>query len=122
MGYCLVVSVKQTSSKTFILSRRDAILSFPEGHEYEGVEIRAKLDVSLRTFLDLQKLCSDSTPEETAEIFKTFGETIIKEWNILDEDHSPVPATGEGFLELPPAICTAIIEAWSSQITTVGKA
>ena len=116
-----MVSIKQKKGDSFVLSRRDALLTFPEGHEYEGVEIRAKLDVSLRTFLDLQKLGSDSTPEETADIFKTFGETIIKEWNILDEDHSPVPATGEGFLELPPAICTAIIEAWSTHITTAGE-
>ena len=122
MGYCLVVSIKEKKGDSFVLSRRDAVLTFPEGHEYEGVEIRAKLDVSLRTFLDLQKIGTDSTPEETAEIFKTFGEVIIIEWNILDEDHSPVPATGEGFLELPPAICTAIIEAWSSQITTAGEA
>ena len=105
-----------------MLSRRDALLTFPEGHEYQGVEIRAKLDVSLRTFLDLQKIGSDTTPDETAKVFMTFGDVIVQEWNILDEDHSPVPATGQGFLELPPAICTAIIEAWSSQITTAGKA
>ena len=117
-----MVTVKKRKGGSFILSRRDAVLSFPEGHEYEGVEIKAKLDVSLRTFLELQKLGSDSTPDETAEVFMRFGDVIVQEWNILDEDHSPVPATGEGFLELPPAICTAIIEAWSGQITTAGEA
>ena len=116
-----MVSVKQTKGDSFVLSRRDALLTFPEGHDYEGVEIRAKLDVSLRTFLDLQKIGSDTTPDETAEVFKKFGDIIVQEWNILDEDHIAVPATGDGFLELPPAICTAIIEAWSAQITTAGE-
>lgn len=117
-----MVSVKQKKGDSFVLSRRDAILTFPEGHEFEGVEIKAKLDVSLRTFLDLQKLDADSTAEETADVFMKFGDKIIQEWNILDEDRSPVPPTGEGFMELPPSICTAIIEAWSAQITTAGKA
>tara|TARA_R100001132_G_C3249745_1_gene77370 strand:+ start:619 stop:972 length:354 start_codon:yes stop_codon:yes gene_type:complete len=117
-----MVMINNKKGDSFVLSRRDALLTFPEGHEYQGVEIRAKLDVSLRTFLDLQKIGSDTTPDETAKVFMTFGDVIVQEWNILDEDHSPVPATGQGFLELPPAICTAIIEAWSSQITTAGKA
>lgn len=117
-----MVMINNKKGDSFVLSRRDALLTFPEGHEYQGVEIRAKLDVSLRTFLDLQKIGSDTTPDETAKVFMTFGDVIVQEWNILDEDHSPVPATGQGFLELPPAICTAIIEAWASQITTAGEA
>jgi len=115
--------VARTKTAPFIVQRRDCVLSFPEGHSFEGAEIRAKLDVDIRTFLELQKMGEDSvSPESTRSGFHRFGEDIIQEWNLHDEDAKPIPATGEGFLSLPPNICTAIIASWAEEASSAGEA
>ena len=50
-----------------------------------------------------------------------FGDTVLTSWNI-EEDGELIPATGEGFMTLPPAFCMAIIGAWAERATTSGKA
>ena len=108
-------------AQAFIVERREAVLTFPEDSDYHGAEIRAKLDVDVRTFLELQTIGDDATANELRDAFTLFGETIIKEWNLQDEDNKPVPATGEGFMTLPPAFCTSVIGAWAEAASTAGK-
>ncbi|ANS03207.1 hypothetical protein [uncultured Mediterranean phage uvDeep-CGR2-KM18-C74] len=106
----------------FIVQRRDCVLSFPEDSEFHGAEIRAKLDVDIGTFLELQKMSENAGSEQTSEGFRRFGDEIVLEWNLADEDARPVPSNGEGFLTLPPNICTAIIAAWAEEASSVGEA
>ena len=110
-----------TKSKAFVIERREAMLVFPEDSEYHGAEIRAKLDVDVKTFLDLQKISDSSDATEVSHAFTLFGNQIIKEWNIEDEDGKAVPPTGEGFMTLPPAFCTAVIGAWAETAAQSGK-
>jgi len=119
----LVVREKQalTSVHSFIVQRREALLTFPEGHQFEGAEIRAKLDVDIATFLELQKLGEGANIEETRDGFRRFGDEIILEWNLADEDAKSIPSTGEGFLSLPPNICTAIIGSWAEEAASSGE-
>ena len=114
--------VKEPSSKTFAVPRREAILVFPEDSDYYGAEIRARLDVDVKTFFIFQGMGDDSPPEELTIAFRLFGDVIIKEWNLTDEDEQPTPPTGEGFMTLPPALCIEIIGAWAEQAATAGKA
>ena len=116
-----MVTINKKKGVRFVVPRRDALITFPEGHEYEGAEIRAKLDVDVKTFLDLQALSDATTAEETREIFTKFGDVIITEWNLNDENNKSIPATSDGFMSLPAAICTAIITAWADEISTAGK-
>jgi len=113
-----VVTVK---AQAFIVERREAVLTFPEESDYHGAEIRAKLDVDVRTFLELQAIGDDANAEELRDAFTLFGEAIVKEWNLQDEDNKPVPATGDGFMTLPPAFCTSVIGAWAEAASTAGK-
>jgi len=124
LGHCLVmVKEKQalTSVHSFIVQRREALLTFPQGHQFEGAEIRARLDVDIATFLELQKLGEGASTEETREGFSKFGDDIILEWNLADEDAHSIPSTGDGFLSLPPNICTAIISSWAEEAASSGE-
>ncbi len=106
--------------KTFSIERRDARIIFPETSEYYGVELVTKLDVNVQTFLKFQGINDGASAEELAECFTMFGDTVLTSWNI-EEDGELIPATGEGFMTLPPAFCMAIIGAWAEQATTSGK-
>ena len=118
----LVVATKN-GVRPYIIQRRRAILVFAQP-EYEGIHIEARLDVDLRTFLDLQQLAgqSDNNPESLRGAFTMFGDEILDSWNLQDEDGTVLTADAEGFLCLPPALGTAILGAWSEAATTAGEA
>ena len=110
-------------SAPYTIQRRRAILVFAQP-EYEGIHIEARLDVDLRTFLDLQQLAggSDNDPDKLRQAFSMFGDEILDTWNLQDEDGTVLTADAEGFLCLPPALGTAILGAWSEAATTAGEA
>ena len=108
-------------SQPFIVPRRQAILTFPDGHDYEGAEIHARLDVDVRTFFELQNIGEDSTAGETKTAFERFGSEIVKSWNLCDDDGENISPDAEGFLSLPPAVCIAIIGAWAEAAGTSGE-
>ncbi len=116
----MVSTKKQTAP--FVLQRREAVLEFPEDSDYYGLEIRTKLDVDISTFLAFQKLGDNPNSDDTRVLFEKFGNEIILEWNMHDEDAQPVSATGEGFLSLPPNACVAIVTSWAENVSNVGEA
>lgn len=117
----MVIATKN-GVKPFTLQRRRAVLEFEEP-EYEGIHIETRLDVELRTFLDLQSLAGADVidPANLREAFTMFGNQILDSWNIRDEDGTVLTADAVGFLTLPPALGTAIITAWSDAATTAGE-
>ena len=108
--------------KPFTIQRRRAILVFKE-EDYEGLHIEARLDVDLRTFLDLQILAGsgDSNATDLREAFTMFGNEILESWNLEDEDGTPLSADAVGFLSLPPYLGTAILTAWSEAASSSGE-
>lgn len=109
--------------KPFTIQRRKAVLEFEQA-EYEGMRIEAKLDVDLRTFLDLQMLAGsgDANASDLKDAFIMFGDKILEGWNLEDEEGNPVPADADGFLTLPPSVCTAVLGAWSNAASSAGEA
>ena len=109
--------------RPYTIQRRRAILVFAQP-EYEGIHIEARLDVDLRTFLDLQQLAggSDNDPDKLRQAFSMFGDEILDTWNLQDEDGEVLTPDAEGFLSLPPSLGTAILGAWSEAATTAGEA
>ena len=96
-------------------------MQFPESSEYHGLDVRVKLDVELSTFLEFQKIGTDATAEDMTYMFKKFGDQILQDWNMVDEDMEMVPASGDGFMTLPPSICIAIVTAWAENVSQVGE-
>ena len=74
----------------FKLERRTAKITFPDNHEYAGLEMECKLDVDLQTFLEIQSMAESATPDGNAGVYTKFGEDILVNWNLEDEDGTPV--------------------------------
>jgi len=108
--------------KPFTVQRRRAILEFADP-DYEGIHIEARLDVDLRTFLDLQALASSSenNADSLRAAFQMFGDEVLESWNLQDEDGTVLTPDAVGFLSLPPALGTAILGAWTEAATMTGE-
>ena len=118
----MVTSTNGIGVRPYTVQRRRAILQFADP-DYEGMHIETRLDVDLRTFLDLQTLAggADAEPEGLRAAFRMFGDEILESWNLQDEDGAVLSADADGFLSLPPALGTAILGAWTSAATTSGE-
>ena len=117
----LVVLQNINGVKPFIIQRRRAILQFSDP-DYEGLHVETRLDVDLKTFLDLQLLAGNADPEHLRAAFSMFGDEILENWNLEDEDGRVLTADAKGFLSLPPSLGTAILGAWTEAATTAGEA
>jgi hypothetical protein len=95
----------------FMVPQRELQINL-EG-DFGGAELTCKLDVSIGTFVNLQKL---SANENTiVESYKMFGDEILISWNFTDDKGKAIPANGDGMLRLSPALAIGIITAWTSQ-------
>ena len=92
-----------------------------EDEQYEGLEIRTKLDVDLKTYLELQTLTASTDPNDLTRAFKMFGDNVLISWNVQDEDGNDVKASADGFMTIPPAFAINIVTSWSSATGAVGK-
>jgi len=81
--------------------------------DYEGAEARCRLDVGMGTYLTFQRLADSQEPDKLEEACRRFGDDVLVEWNLEDDDGRVVPATGDGFLAIPPELAVAMIRAWS---------
>ena len=95
----------------FMVPQRELHINL-EG-DFAGAELTCKLDVSIKTFIELQKL---SAHEDTViESYKMFGDEVLISWNFTDEKGKTLPANGEGMLQLSPALAIGILGAWTTQ-------
>jgi len=108
--------------RPYTVQRRRAILQFADP-DYEGIHIEARLDVDLRTFLDLQALAtaSEDNAANLRAAFQMFGDEVLESWNLQDEDGTVLNPDAAGFLSLPPSLGTAILGAWTEAATTPGE-
>ena len=113
--------VSTNGVKPYVIQRRRAILQFSDP-DYEGLHVETRLDVDLKTFLDLQLLAGNADPEHLRAAFSMFGDEILENWNLEDEDGRVLTADAEGFLSLPPSLGTAILGAWTEAAPTAGEA
>ena len=81
--------------------------------DFEGGQVVCKLDVSIQTFLDLQQMTTDE--DTIIKSYFKFGEEILISWNFTKSEGSEFPATGQGMLDLPPAVAIGILGAWTRE-------
>lgn len=93
----------------FKVPKRTALLVF-EG-EYAGAEVRCRLDVPISLYLDYMGMDASSRDSIQAG-YGRWGEEVLIEWNLEDDDGQPLPATGGGFLSLPPRLAGLIVQHW----------
>uniref|UniRef100_A0A6M3XKI8 Uncharacterized protein n=1 Tax=viral metagenome TaxID=1070528 RepID=A0A6M3XKI8_9ZZZZ len=93
------------------IPKRTALLTF-EGTDYDGAEVRVRLDVGLGFWLKIREL-GDSP--NAPELYSLFAQTILMDWNLEDEGER-LPATEEGILTIPSALANIIINSWMEAV------
>ncbi len=96
----------------FKVPMRIADMTF-EGTDYDGAEIKLRLDVSIAFYLMLQDLLASNEPFTA---IKPFGDDVLIEWNLLDRNGDSIPATGDGMQSLSPAFATLILSNWVEEV------
>ena len=103
----------------FKIDRRTAKVLFQDG-DYAGAEAYCFLDVSMDLFLRFQRISAEGNDHDTARaIFYDFGEKILQSWNLAEADGTVIPATGDGFMSLPPKLATETILRWTQAVGAV---
>ena len=100
---------------SFEIPVRTALLVF-QG-EYEGAEVRCRLDVPTGLLLEYAKLANSSDPDQLETAFRRFSEEILIDWNLKMEGQV-LEAHPDGMLRVPSALATAILRAWTEQAMT----
>lgn len=93
-----------------------------EDPEYEGLVVTAR-STSTGTVLSMQKLIGAEKDIATAApamrtLMQTFADSLV-EWNLEEEDGSPIPMTYEGVAGLEPSFLKMLIAAWSKAVAGV---
>jgi len=89
-----------------------------EDPELDGLEVTVK-SLPLRGFLEINRMATD--PAQQDQLFTRFAEVVLVDWNIEDEDGSPVKADIEGLLDQEISLINAIIQQWVQVMTSVPK-
>ena len=90
---------------TYTPPRRDAFVTFEEGHLYHGAEVTLSLDVATAVLFEMQDFAT-LTGAARAEMIRRFGDEVLVSWN-LDDD-----ADGDGLLAQPMAFVNAVLGEW----------
>jgi hypothetical protein len=112
--------------------KRTIKISFDEGHEFAGLEVRMKT-VGVGTLLRLLPLIdrldfsdlSSEDADQLAGLEESFRQLarIFDSWNIEDEDDTgatvPVPCTYEALMEQDLRLITAVLRAWAEHLAGV---
>ena len=99
--------VKVQAKKGFRLQKRTARLVF--SNDYEGAEVVVRLDVPVGVFIEIQDMVANN---DQLHVFEVFGEKVLEEWNIQDDDGQAIPATSDGIQPIPLDFANLIIEQW----------
>jgi hypothetical protein len=101
--------------KGFRLPEKTARITF-EGTDYDGAVIQLRLSVTFAQFIELRESAQGEDQEGMARLF---GQNVLMEWNLDDDDGEPIPADGEGMLAIPLELNNLIVQHWVEAVTGV---
>lgn len=111
---------------TYVRKRRVVELDFSRyDDEYTDLIVKAR-SISMGDLLRLSELMGakvfglikTENIEKAHELLGLFAKALV-EWNVLDDDGSPVPTTVDGLLSLDDDFNHDLIEAWLLALTAV---
>jgi hypothetical protein len=89
-----------------------------EGTPWDGAHVACSLAVSMELFWTILEAAQGSISPDGAVQFdkvreanRLIGEYVLVEWD-LEHDGKPIPATGEGFDQMPPKFAGLITQKW----------
>ena len=111
---------------------RAARLEFA-GTDYEGIVVRVRLNVPLKTMLQIQEFRDNvsakatsatevtvdlkDTADSMVEALKLFGRAVLLEWNLEDDNGAPIPVGEEGILAVDVLFAMQIMSHWMEAVS-----
>ena len=112
-----VNGVKAAKKKGFRIPDKVAVITF-EGTDYDGAEIRAKLNVNFRYFSEIQAAISEDSTNGL-RVAELFGDHALIDWNLEDDDGNPVPANAEGMTMIPVELVNLMVGNWAEAVSDI---
>ena len=113
---CSNVGLNGTKArKGFRIPDQTAHLTF-SGTDYDGAEIWVRLNVSFRHYISLREAAEG---DDQAKMAALFGGDVLMDWNLEDASGEPVPATGDGMLQIPLSLAMLIVQHWIEAVAAV---
>jgi len=103
------------AKKGFRIPDQTAHITF-SGTDYDGAEIWVRLNVSFAHYIALREAAEGDDQAKMAELF---GGEVLMEWNLEDASGEPVPATGDGMLQIPLSLAMLIVQHWIEAVSGV---
>ena len=103
----------------FKLSQAQKIANITfEGTDFDGLEVKATLDLPLKVVLDIQSLSQSDDNEDKLQANTIWCEKVLLSWNLVDDKGETIPANAESLLKgVPSRLLTALIQKWSGLVT-----
>lgn len=98
----------------FKIPRRNAEITFEEGHLYHGAVIECRLDVPMSLYLEMLEGSEDRKKADALN--RKWAEEVVISWNFEEDDGSEIPANGDGLVSLPPAVVNEIVTRWVEEV------
>ena len=114
-GLKLVALNGTKARKGFRIPERTARITF-EGTDYDGAEIKLRLSVSFAQFIALREAAQEEDQEGMARLF---GENVLIDWNLEDNDGQSIPANAEGMMAIPLDLTNLIVQHWVEAVSAV---
>ena len=113
-----MVTVNGTKArKGFRIPDQTAHLTF-SGTDYDGAEIWVRLNVSFRHYIALREAAEG---DDQAKMAALFGGDVLMSWNLEDDAGQPIPANGEGMLEIPLSLAMLVVQHWVEAVSGVSS-
>ena len=106
-----------TPKKGFRIPDQTAHLTF-SGTDYDGAEIWVRLNVSFRHYIALREAAEG---DDQAKMAALFGGDVLMSWNLEDDAGQPIPANGEGMLEIPLSLAMLVVQHWVEAVSGVSS-
>ncbi len=84
---------------------------------FDGAEVKLKGDVSTGFVIRMESLAKSGNVEQGSIGMTEFGDKVLIEWNLHDEYEKPIPATGQGMLDISAKFAGEILHQWVEAVT-----
>ena len=115
-----MVAINGTTAQTkkgFRIPDQTAHITF-SGTDYDGAEIWVRLNVSFRHYISLREAAEG---DDQAKMAALFGGDVLMDWNLEDDAGQPIPANGEGMLEIPLSLAMLVVQHWVEAVSGVSS-
>ena len=107
--------VQAQAKAGFRIPEKTARITF-DGTDYDGAEIFVRLNVSFRHYVTIREAAEGNDQARVAELF---GSEVLMDWNLEDASGAPVPANGDGMLQIPLMLAMLIVQHWAEAVAYV---